>query len=222
MPAAAAGDRLWPTGDFAIDPAPFDPEAAVTAALADRPDLRGLRELQQNLTVETLPEARDLLRAASPLLGQSPALPAQGLFAMVLQWCRLKKASPEADRAELAVRKQQLAELIAEREGDAAVEARAAAMTANAQRVKASLARDSLASWEEKLKEAERKAAAKQPGAELQVPQLRLEVLKARGELAAEVAAWHVARVKLRAAEGWLGWEAMGDRGTPPAARAPK
>ena len=38
-------ERLWPSGDFEIDPTPIDPDEAVTAALADRPELRGLRNL---------------------------------------------------------------------------------------------------------------------------------------------------------------------------------
>ena len=39
--------------------------------------------------------------------------------------------------------------------------------------------------------------------------QARLEWLKARAELIAEVMAWHQARVRLRAAMGWLVWETM-------------
>ncbi len=38
-----AGERLWPSGDFAIETEPVDAAAEVTAALADRPELRGLR-----------------------------------------------------------------------------------------------------------------------------------------------------------------------------------
>jgi hypothetical protein len=79
----------------------------------------------------------------------------------------------------------------------------------NSQRIRATLARDRLLVWDDKLAEAEKKRVAGQPGAELLVPQMQLEVSKARSELASEVAAWHQARIKLKAAQGWLVWEAM-------------
>ncbi len=47
-----AGERLWPSGDFAIETEPVDAAAEVTAALADRPELRGLRTLHAGLTPE--------------------------------------------------------------------------------------------------------------------------------------------------------------------------
>jgi hypothetical protein len=51
---------------------------------------------------------------------------------------------------------------------------------------------------------------ANQPGAEFLEPQVRQDWLKAKAELVAEVAAWHQTRIKLRAAMGWLAWEAVG------------
>ena len=38
-----------------------------------------------------------------------------------------------------------------------------------------------------------------------------LEWLKARAEAVAEVMAWHTARVRLKAAKGWLAWECLGE-----------
>ena len=87
---------------------------------------------------------------------------------------------------------------------------RAAALGVNAQRERAARAKERVRMWEEKLAEAEKKRDAKQPGAEFLVPQVQFEVLRAKAELAAEVAAWHQARVRLRAAQGWLAWEAAG------------
>ena len=33
--------------------------------------------------------------------------------------------------------------------------------------------------------------------------------LKAKAEVATEVSAWHQARIRLKAAQGWLAWEAV-------------
>jgi hypothetical protein len=111
---------------------------------------------------------------------------------------------------ELEERRKQLGDLIAERERLITDEARAAALTLNAQRVRATLARDRLRGWDEKLADAVKKRAANQPGAEFLEPQVRMEWLKAKSELISEVAAWHRARVHYRAALGWLAWEAVG------------
>ena len=206
QPYEPADTRLWPEGDFAIDPAPVNLEEAVNAALADRPELRGLRALYHGLTADTLPDARDYLKAASSLLGGGrPPLPVRRLGRMLE-----RNPGPDpATLAELEVRRKQLFDLIATREREVADESRAAALALNAQTTRAALARDRLRSWEANLAEAVKKREANQPGAELQELQTRLDVLKARAEVAAEVVAWHQARVKMKAAQGWLAWEAV-------------
>lgn len=205
LPYPPESEHLWPSGDFAIDPEPSDPERAVTAALADRPELRGLRTLHQELSIDTLPDVRDLLRAGNPLLGQSrPPLPVRRLLRVLDR----KSGSDPAAVAELEVRRKQLLDLIAERERTVADEARAASLSLNAQTARAALARERLLSLGEKLADAVKKREANQPGAEFLEPQVRVEWLQARAEVAAEVAAWHRARVRLKAALGWLAWEA--------------
>lgn len=205
LPAVPTDERLWPSGDFAIDTTPVDAALAVNAALADRPELRGLRALHAGLTPDTLPDVRDLLRAGSPLLGaQRVPLPARGLLRMLSR----KPAPDPALAAELEVRRKQLADLIAERERGVADEARAAALGVNAQTTRVLLARDRLRMCEEKLADAVKKREANQPGAEFTEPQLRAEWLKARAEVVAEAASWHQTRVRLKAAQGWLAWEA--------------
>jgi hypothetical protein len=212
LPYQPEGERLWPVGDFAIDPTPIDPEQAATAALADRPELRGLRALQAGLTPEMLPDAREVLSTVTPLAGGRAAGPA---FALMVQRLMHHRGPDAATLAELDLRRRQLAELIASRERQIADEARAAALTLNAQRTSAMLARDRLRNWDERLAEAVRKREANQPNAELFEAQVRMEWLKAKLELIGEVAAWHRARIKLRAAMGWLAWEAVGTP-TPP------
>jgi hypothetical protein len=202
LPAVPMDDRLWPVGDFTIDPNPVDIEKAVHAALADRPELRGLRALYQGLTPNTLPDARDFLRASNMLLGQNrPTL--------LLRWLVRRNANEEPiTQAEVDLRRKQIYEVIATQERNVADETRAAALAVNAQIVRAILARDRLKNWEEKLDDAVKKRDAKQPGAEFLEPQVRVEWLKAKAELANEVAAWHQARIRLKAAQGWLAWEA--------------
>ena len=212
LPYQPTTERLWPAGDFAIDPVPTDPEQAATAALADRPELRGLRAFHAGLTPETLPDARELLGVVSTTGGTRGA----GFsFVFILKRLGRHKGPDPATLAELEVRRQQLGDLIATRERQIADEARAAALVLNSQRVRATLARDRLRSWDEKLADAARRLEANQPNAELFEAQVRLEWLKAKADLTAEVAAWHRARVKLRAAMGWLAWEAVGFSAAP-------
>jgi hypothetical protein len=203
------GYRLWPVGNFTIEPITLDPEAAIAAAMASRPELRGLREFYGKLTVDTLPDARDLLRVGSPLLGLSSSQQEPRLPWLLQLWLRKRAGSDEEKQAELEIRKRQLLDYIAERERAVADETRAAVFSANSQLVRARLAQDRLTGWEERLAEAEKKRAAGQPGADFLVPQVQLDLLRARSELAAEVAAWHQNRIRIKAAGGWLVWEAV-------------
>ena len=209
LPYQPEEERLWPVGDFAIHPAPLDPDAAVNAAMADRPELRGLRAFHRGLTPDILPDARDFLRAGGPLLGLGSSESDPRLPWLLRRWLRKKSGPDPAAVAELEVRKKQLLDVIADQERVVSDEARAAVLSANSQRNRATLARDRVLGWEDKLAEAEKKRVAGQPGAEFLVPQVQLELLKARSELAAEVAAWHQSRIKVKAAEGWLAWEAV-------------
>jgi len=207
LPSSPPDERLWPSGDFTIDSTPINPDEAATAAVADRPELRGLRALQAGLTPNTLPDVRDLLRAATPLAAPRPTALKLALVTRRL----LHRDGPDpAALAELEVRRKQITDFTAERERMDGDEARAAAMALNAQLVRASRARDRMRSWDAEVAEAVKKRNANQPGAELLEAQVRLEWLRAKSELIAEVAACHQARVRLRAAMGWLAWEAIG------------
>jgi hypothetical protein len=203
---APESEPLWPSGEFGIDSGPSDVEAAVNAALADRPELRGLRAVYVSLVPDTLMVAREALRAGNPLLGASPPAP-RGLLLL------LKKRGPDPEAlAEVEVRRKQLAELIDARERAVADEARAAVVALNAQTRRVQLARDRLDGWAAKRAEAIKKREANQPGAELLEAQVTLEWQKARAEAVSEVMAWHQARVRLKAAQGWLAWETLGTK----------
>lgn len=199
-----ASESLWPSGDFRIDASPVETEIAVNAALADRPELRGLRAVHAQLSPDTLPVAREALRVGNPLLGGAPPLPPRGI-------ALLRKRGPDpAALVEVEVRRKQLAELIESRERAIADEARAAVATLNAQTRRVQLARDRLDGWSTKRADASKKREANQPGAALLEAQVTLDWLKARAEVVSEVMAWHQARVRLKAAQGWLAWECLG------------
>ena len=206
LPSGPADERLWPTGDFGIDPTPVDAEPAVTAALADRPELRGLRTLYNGLTADTLAAAREQLR------GAAPAIPGGRRLALLLALAKCLGHAPDpaaTDAAELEVRRKQLFDTIADRERAVADETRAAAAMLNAQAKRATLARDRADAAKAKVDDMAKQREAKLPGADLLEFQARLDWLQARSGLVAEVMAWHQARVKLKAAQGWLAWEAM-------------
>lgn len=202
LPSQPETECLWPVGEFAIDPATPETEQAVNAALADRPELRGLRALYHGLTPDTLPDSRDYLRALSPLMGDRVPFVVQRMLSK-------KPTGPDAATlAELDVRRKQVLDLIADRERVVADETRAALLGMNAQVGRVAQAKERLRGWEEKLADAVKKREANQPGADLLESQARTDVLKAKAEVVTEVAAWHQARIRLKAAQGRLAWEA--------------
>jgi len=222
LPSRPTDEALWPRGDFRITETGPDAEWLVEQALADRPELRAWRAMYYGLGPGLLPEVRDLLRSFSPLLGArsdsevrpglvpglvsrlgSPGGPGAVPFAEEHD-CRLS--------GELEIRRKQLYDLIVERERRVADETRAAVIVRDSQRVRVEQARDRVGVWEKRLAEARKKRAAGQPGAEWTEPYVRLEWLRARGELASEVVAWHRSRVGLKLATGALVWEVVADR----------
>ena len=206
LPPDFGGERLRPTGAFDVEPGFVDEAAAVAAALAERPELRAWRALAAGLNADTLPAVRDLLRTINPLLGSGGEVP-DSLCKLLLAGVRARHG-PDADTlAELEVRRRQLADVIAGRERVVADETRAAAIEANARLRRVGLAHDRAAGRKAEWDEAIKRRAANLPGAELAAAQAEVEWLRARAEAVAELAAWHQARVRLKAAQGRLAWE---------------
>jgi hypothetical protein len=205
LPADGA-ERLWPTGDFGVDGGEVNESVAVATALAERPELRGWRALHAGLSDDTLPAVRDALKVLSPLLG-SGGEPPTSLCEMLLAGLKARCGPDAAARAELEVRRRQLADVIAARERAVADETRAAVIGLNAQSRRVGFARERTDVRKAEWDEAKKRTAASLPGAELAEAQAEVEWLKARADLTAEVMAWHAARVKLKAAQGRLAWE---------------
>lgn len=200
VPYQPETERLWPMTEFVVEPAPIDAASATATALANRPELRGLRALYLGLTPDTLPDVREILKANS-------TLPNNRLPFTLRRLLGPDRGPDPAAVAELEVRRKQLGDLIADRERAVADETRAALLELDAQVTRIGRARERLASLEEKLADAVKKKAADQPGAELLEGQARSELLKGRADVAAEVVAWHQARVRLLAAQGVFAWE---------------
>jgi hypothetical protein len=196
---ARGSDRLWPVGPFPVSAAPVDVDAGVRTALERRGDLRMLRAAYLRLTPETLAEVRELLRDRMLEMVPDP-LAGFPLIKKVAARRAPPRPSPDldaAERAELDVRRQQLYDLIAAKEREAADDVRAAAAA-----VTASVHQIALARWQAETLAA--KADEAKPRGPLVERPARLEAVRARADVAAAVYAYHQARVRLLAAQGVL------------------
>jgi hypothetical protein len=194
-------ERLRPRGPFPVAAGPLDVEAAIQVALERRADLRMLRTLYLRMTPETLPAIREILQhqpEARGVLGTALARPATMRTALTQRLLGREAVELEAATlAELAVRRQQVLDLILDRERQAADDVRTAAAALAAQTRQVGLAR-----W--RVEHAERKAAEAAGQGPLVTLPAELEVIRARAEAVAAVMAWHQARVRLLAAQGLL------------------
>ncbi len=196
------GDRLRPVGPFPVSAEPVATEAAIQVALERRADLRMLRAVYLQLTPETLPTARDVIRRAAEvggLIGPGGVIPTPPVRTILakLTTRNVSDGPNPAVVAEIVVRRQQLFDLIAEHERQVADQVRAAALTQDAQTRQVGLAR-----WraEQLLAKA---ADVKGQGPLVELPAI-LEAYRARAEVIAAAMTWHQARVKLLAAQGLL------------------
>lgn len=181
-------ERLRPVGPFpSVTSGPCDVPAVVTVALEKRPDLHALRAVYHGLSLDTLEVAREVVRNPAGLLTLNLPRPATNR--------RRSPPIPPELCAELEVRRQQLADLITDRERQAADQVRAACLTHDAQASQVGLAQ-----WRaDELAKKATEAAKDGPLVELPA---RLEALRARADVVAAVMSYHQARVKLLAAQG--------------------
>lgn len=191
--------RIWPAGDFQVNEEPADVEAAVAVGLSHRPAAQLVRLLIQEVDGDTLPAVQQFLGMTNALLGPSGPPPLCPKLALLM--AALHEACGNNPDVE-SVRRQ-LRQSLADVEREIASEIRQAALTAQAQRRLAVLARERVRSWQKKVREmADRKAGGTASYAEIASAQL--EHLKARNTLASEVIAWRLAMVKLEQAQGLL------------------
>jgi hypothetical protein len=179
--------RIWPTADLGVHPTPIDADAAVQTALEQRADLRGLRGLYHGLTPDLLPFAREQLGLAAPPV-----------------FTRRFEGVAMAAAAEVEPRRQQLYNLTVERERLVTAEVRAAVIALESAGRRVGLANCRAMDWQ-----AKRDDLSKQGAKPAEALQAELEWYRARADLMTEVTAYHQARVKLKAAQGLLGWECL-------------
>ena len=187
------GGRFWPTTDFAIVPLVVNTDEAIGIAFGQRPQLVLLEQAGGNVTRSSLPVLRRILQSSNGLLALSDA----GGSSMT------RLLAIVAAGRELPVRKDQIDVLRVERQEEVANEVVQAARNMEKQLHLISRAHDRVIYWQEKVNDLEGRQA-KGNISILEVAPAQLSWLKARSELASEVMAWHIARVKLRQAQGVL------------------
>lgn len=199
LPGATA-DRLFPSGDFGMSVPTPDAEAAVATGLGRRADLQALRTVYLRLNTDTLPAAREYLRALPGLAGligsgppQLPALRRASERRMAPSLAALETVLV----SEVEARRRQLWAVIEEKERGAADEVRAAVAAVAEQARQVGLAR-----WRAEQLAAKAEDEKKQARGAILEQLAEIDALRARADVIAAVMQWHQARVRLNAATG--------------------
>ncbi len=186
-------ERFAPAGDFQMFSLADDVDANVGLGLQTRPELQMLRRARDETSPTNLAAARKLLAAGNGLLGMNGS-------------SSLAKLRSVLCANETAVRREQLDQYSSQREDEIAGDIRQAMQDLRTETQLVGVARQRAANAQARLKEQEDKQA-KGTISVVDVANARLIALKARGDLIHEVMAWHIARVKLKEAQGLLAAE---------------
>jgi hypothetical protein len=185
---------LSPAADLSITAAPLDVEAAVAQGLAARPDLAGLRLLRDCLTPDTLPAARSGMQRINGLLGAD------------LKRCAMLACLRHAAEAEESTRRSQLDSLLSDRTRAADEEIRRAAAEVRTRLRLAALAKEKWDLWQAEAADLREKRRVEK-ATPFDVSAARLNALGAESDAIRAAAAWKIALVKLRQAQGLLASE---------------
>jgi outer membrane protein TolC len=206
-------EQFWPVDDFAVSDENLPPEQAAALALSDRPELRAWRLALDRLTVQTAQEWGELWDASAswrsadePRLGVDRGPRRWGGF---LWACLRRKLSPPDLSAQVQRWREQVRLVLEQRERAVADEARSAALLLSEQTRRLAAARQRLLLWDQRLEQARRRREAGQPNAEVYEAQIRWQRLLVEMDVIEQVAAWHQARVRLRAALGWYAYDQL-------------
>jgi hypothetical protein len=192
--------RFWPDPGAPVGTETIhDVEAAVHVGLEQRPQLLLLRGMIANLNRQTLDSARKFLSSVNPLLGMPSPSPACKLLAAAGKVAHIQ---PGMDAQVEAVRAQ-LTEYLHEREQMVAAEIREAAYEVAARRELTVLAREVVAHWQERINDLEKQ---EKQGMRVfaELTSARMDLYKARGDVAKEFLGWKIAAVKVKKAQGVL------------------
>ncbi len=194
---------VWPDTPLSVDAVPIDEDVAISIALQTRAELRLLRIVLHNIDAETLSAARTVLSQVNGLLGLGPPSTCSCCSLCLLNGPLCSDCSEEM---EVAARRAQVAQQLAEQEAEVIAEVRTAILTIETRLEQVILARQELASWTERLAALEAKSST--AGATfLEITQARVQKLQAEHNLIRQVVAWHLGYVQLKKAEGVLSQE---------------
>lgn len=189
--------RLWPESEWSVQVTVYDIEQEVARGLASRPELAGLRAVRDNLDAETVGVAKRLLAGVNGLLGSGGEV-AAGVVG-IASALRLT----EANAAEVAARRAQLNQYTRDREQEIAADISLAIDNISARLREVALAEETRQAWEDRVEDLrQRREVGRATYAE--VVAARLALLRAQSEEVSAVAAWQIAEVKLREAQGLL------------------
>ncbi|HEY1066489.1 MAG TPA: hypothetical protein VGE52_10285 [Pirellulales bacterium] len=192
-------ERIWPAVQLDVQLEMIDRQAAVDAALANNPQLVLLRNVERRMHGGNVEGVRGALQTVNPLLGASIPLPLCGL-----QTCLLKLQDDcSSENADAGYRKAQLRDWIASTERTVERDVLDAIDETQRRLRQIAVARQRLASWNEEIGRIGKRIPLGQDtfvdDAEANLERLRIE-----NDIVDHVVAWHVARVKVRAAQGRL------------------
>lgn len=194
---------IWPNTPLAVDATAIDVDSAVAIGLETRAELRLLRLVLCNLDTETLSVARTVLSQANGLLGLEPPALCRCCCLCLLNGPLRGDCSEEM---EVAARRAQVAQQLAEQEATVASQVRLAVRTIETRLEQVVLARQELASWTARLQAVESKATTGE-STFLEITQTRVRKLEAEHKLIRQVVAWQLAHVQLKKAQGVLSQE---------------
>lgn len=187
----------WPQADFSIRNDPIDPDLAVQTGLTYRGDLNVLRCALGTLNETTLPEARELIKSINGLLGDKKGKEfVHEVLAPLFQILGLSSR-------ETQMRREQLANLLNNREQTAAEEIRLAVHKLALQVYVVDLARKQLVQTQSRLAQVQEK---EQKGLASILDRIQVEGdwYKARSNLIHEVMQWQIDMIQLKQAQGVL------------------
>lgn len=175
---------------------PIDVEKAIGIGLAHRAELNLLRAALCDLDASTLPVIRQLLGGTNPLLGN------QARRCLPFLEC-LPRLIPILATREIERVREQLEELICERERQVATDIRVTVLQICSQVRLVQLAQAREQQARKRLAELEERARKGQP-TEADMTVARRDHLQTRTDVLSETIAWELARVELRRTQGML------------------
>jgi hypothetical protein len=197
--------HFWPLVDLDSTCPEINVDGAVEVALASRGELKALRAVNRDLSLLTLPAARETMRSIHGLLASAdPKAKVPELQVLAEMCCQEGPYSTE-----LKGRRDQMAMRIAERQEAVASDVRAEARQVYRRCQTATLAMERIASLARMVREVEDRYNKSKLATLADVTKARLEWLQGRADVVKEIAARERAKAKLKQHQGVLPLECL-------------